>query len=286
MFKGSIVALITPFTKELELDVKALRDLIEWHIEEGTDAIMCCGTTGESPTLSHEEKMQIFQIAVETARGRVPIIAGTGTYDTRVSVQNTKEAKELGVDGCLIVVPYYNRPTPEGCLAHYREVSKVGLPFIIYHHPARTGITLSAENLAEIASLPHAVGIKEGSGGLEITKRLRELTNVPVFSGDDDITLSLMDLGAAGGISIVANVIPGIWKQIVQTRSQSLCDQVAPLFKSLVIETNPQGVKYALSLLKRSSAFLRLPMVQPRQSTKEQIEQALSMISTFERELR
>lgn len=278
MFKGSIVALITPFTEELELDTKALRELIEWHIEEGTNAIMCCGTTGESPTLSHEEKMQIFQIAVETARGRVPIIAGTGTYDTRVSVQDTKEAKELGVDGCLIVVPYYNRPTPEGCLAHYSEVSKVGLPFIIYHHPGRTGVKLSPENLAEIASLPNAAAIKESSGSLEFIKRLRELTNAPIFSGDDDLTLSFMELGAVGGISIVANVIPGIWKQILQTRSQSLCDLVAPLFKSLVIETNPHGVKYAVSLLKRANPFLRLPMVQPRSSTKEQIEQAMARV--------
>ncbi len=146
MFKGSIVAIITPFTHEGEVDYEAFKELVDWHAAEGTHAIVCCGTTGEAPTLSSEEQMQIFKTAVDVSKKRVPIIAGTGTYDTRKTVEKTRKAKELGVDGCLVVVPYYSRPTPEGCIAHYTEVSKVGLPIIVYHHPGRTGVSLSAKS--------------------------------------------------------------------------------------------------------------------------------------------
>jgi 4-hydroxy-tetrahydrodipicolinate synthase len=275
---GSIVALVTPFQDSGEVDYKALEDLILWHVEEGSDGIVLCGTTGEAPTLSHEEKMEIFRVGVKGAKGKVPLIAGTGTYNTRQTVQDTESALKIGVDAALIVVPYYNRPTPEGCLAHYAEVSKVGLPLIIYHHPGRTGVKLSVDTLAEICSLPNIAALKEASGFLEITKELKSRVSVPIFSGDDPLTLPLMELGAAGVISIVANLIPRAWKKLVQDVDITIQDKYADLCKAMVLETNPQCVKYALSLLGKCKPYLRLPLVEPRPSTKEAIEAAISLL--------
>ena len=283
MFKGSVVAIITPFTVDGEVDFKAFKELIDWHALEGTHAIVCCGTTGEAPTLSTEEQMEIFKAAIDVSNKRVPIIAGTGTYDTRKTVEKTKKAKALGADGCLVVVPYYSRPTPEGCIAHYTEVSKVGLPTIVYHHPGRTGIKLSAQVLAEIAELPSMVAIKEASGGLELIEEIRKISDVPVFSGDDSLTYGMMERGAVGVISVVANVIPKAWKEMTENflqgnrkASKELETLYATLVQSLGLETNPQCVKYAVSLLGKCQPNLRLPLLQPREATKLAILQAVT----------
>ena len=283
MFKGSIVAIITPFTPEGEVDYEAFKELIDWHVAEGTHAIVCCGTTGEAPTLSSEEQMQIFKTAVDVSKKRVPIIAGTGTYDTRKTVEETRKAKELGVDGCLVVVPYYSRPTPEGCIAHYTEVSKVGLPIIVYHHPGRTGVSLSSEVLAEISKLSSVVAIKEASGGLELIQEIQKISDIPIFSGDDTLTFSMMELGAVGGISIVANLIPKAWKEMIESFLQGNKEQAreintlySSLVEAMVLETNPQCVKYAVSLLGKCHPHLRLPLLQPREAHKLMILQALT----------
>lgn len=285
MFRGSIVAVVTPFTSDGEVDYSSFKHLIDWHAVEGTDAIVCCGTTGEAPTLTSEEQYNIFKIAIDVSNKRVPIIAGTGTYDTRKTVETTAHAKALGADGCLVVVPYYSRPTPEGCIAHYTEVSKVGLPMIVYHHPIRTGIKLSAQVLAEIARLPTVVAIKEASGGLELTQEIKQIIDIPIFSSDDTLTYAMLELGAAGGISIVANVIPRAWKEMIQSFHQGNCEKAKEiytrynsLFQSLVLETNPQCVKYALSLLGKCLPHMRLPLLQPRDANKLAILQALHCI--------
>lgn len=285
MFKGSIVAIITPFTAEKEVDYQAFKTLIDWHVNEGTDAIVVCGTTGEAPTLSSEEQSQLFKSAIDVSKKRVPIIAGTGTYDTRVSVEKTKKAKELGADGCLVIVPYYNRPTPEGCLAHYTEVGKVGLPMVVYHHPGRTGVKLSAKVLAEISKLPSIVGIKEASGGVELMKEIRQLSDVPILSGDDTLAYEMMELGAVGVISVVANLIPKAWKEMTQNflqgnrqSAKEIASFYKPLYEAMVLETNPQCVKYAASLLGKCKPHLRLPLVQPRETTKLAILQALAQV--------
>ncbi len=284
MFKGSIVALITPFTEGGEIDFLAFKELVDWHAEEGTSGIVCCGTTGEAPTLSEEEQQTLFKTAIDVAKGRIPIIAGTGTYSTRKTVERTEKAKQLGADGCLVVVPYYNRPTPEGCVAHYAEVSKVGLPTIIYHHPGRTGIRLSAETLAEIAKLPSMVAIKEASGTLELIEEIRALSNIPILSGDDTLAYEHMRRGAVGVISIVANVIPQGWSEFANhclrgdfVKAKELDTLYAPLYKSLVLETNPQCVKYAVSLLNKCQPHLRLPLLEPREKTKKEIFQTISI---------
>lgn len=282
LFKGTIVPLITPFKKDLEIDEKALADLIEWHIHEKIDAVMLCGTTGEAPTLSEEEKLRIFKIGVEVSAGRVPIIAGTGTYDTRKSLKMTKAAKELGAAGALVVVPYYNRPTPEGCLAHFQEISKAGLPMIVYHHPGRTGTRLSADVLKEISKIPHFAAIKDSSGDLELAK---QMGSIPFLSGDDPLTLPMMELGGMGVISIVSNVIPRQWTEMThaflegnKAKAKEINDQYAELCNALVLETNPQPIKYALSFLGKCQPYFRLPLVEPRALTKMQIQSACNSI--------
>jgi 4-hydroxy-tetrahydrodipicolinate synthase len=285
MFKGSIVALITPFTEQGEVDYPALKRLVDWHAVEGTDAIVCCGTTGEAPTLSDEEQNMVFEIAIDVAKKRLPIIAGTGTYDTRKTVEKTAKAKALGAEGCLVVVPYYSRPTPEGCVAHYKEVSKVGLPTIVYHHPGRTGVWFSAEILVEIAKLPSVVGIKEASGGLELIAQIKQLSDIPVLSGDDTMAYAMMELGAAGVVSIVANIIPGQWKEMIhmflqgdKEGAKELDTLYAPLCQAMVLETNPQCVKYAASLLGKCTSYMRLPLLLPRVLNRSAILSALSSV--------
>ncbi len=284
MFQGSMVALITPFTEENEIDTETLVELVEWHIAQGTDVIMCCGTTGEAPTLSDDEQLRVIATCVTAARKRVPIVAGTGTYDTRKSVELTREAKALGADGCLVVVPYYSRPTPEGCLVHYKHVADVGLPVIVYHHPGRTGIRLSAAVLSQICEHPSVVGVKDASGDVGLIRELKERTDKMLLTGDDLLLLPSIEQGAVGVVSIVANVIPKEWQACVaaamrgeKAQAEALFSKYKGLCQALVLETNPQGVKYAMEVMGKSLGSLRLPLVEPRAETKEEIIRQLEI---------
>lgn len=278
MFRGSIVALATPFNIQGEVDFKVLSELIEWHIESGTDAIVLCGTTGESPTLSYQETIQIFKEGVLAAKGRIPILAGTGSNDTYKSVQLTQDAKEAGVDGALVIVPYYNRPTPEGCFLHFQELSQIGLPLIVYHHPGRIGIKLPVKTLARIAELPNIVAIKDATADLDYALELMHQIKVPVLSGDDSLIVPLMASGAVGVISIVANIIPREWKILT---TLLLVDEVGEareyfsryysLVKAMVLETNPQCIKFALGAMGKCLPTLRLPLIEPQEAAKQQI---------------
>jgi len=192
MIEGSIVALITPFDEGGRVDFTALEKLIAWHIEEGTDGLVLCGSTGEGSSLSIEEKRAIFETAVKSGKGKITLIAGTGSNQTQESVALTQEAKNIGVDACLAIVPYYLRPTPEGCYRHFAEIAEADLPMIVYHHPGRTGIKLSADALAHICEIPQVIGIKEASGDLSLALEILRKTNKPLFSGDD--TLALLNL--------------------------------------------------------------------------------------------
>lgn len=285
MFHGSIVALVTPFTKEGEVDVKALQELIEWHIEEGSDGIVLCGTTGEGPTLSDQEQALIFKTAYDVGHGRIPLIGATGTYDTRKSVQRTQKAQEIGLDGALVIVPYYNRPTPEGCYLHYQHIAQVGLPLIVYHHPGRTGVTLSAFDMAKILAIKGVIGLKESSGSTHLVKELLSLTETLIFSGDDDLTLSMMKIGAKGVISVMANVIAKEWKEFVKileekdfNKGQILHERYRPLCEALFQEVNPQGIKYATSLLGKCLPSLRLPLLEPGLETQIKIKEEMLKI--------
>jgi 4-hydroxy-tetrahydrodipicolinate synthase len=282
MFKGSIPALVTPFTQDGEIDFPAFDALMQWHLEAGSDALVLCGITGEAPTLTPGEQKEIIARGVKLAKGNIPLIAGTGCASTHLTVDQTKQAKDAGADACLVIVPYCNRPTSEGCIQHYKAVSQVELPMIIYHHPSRTNVKLPLAALVEILALPHVVGIKEGSGDLAYTTELMGMTDIPVFCGDDILTPALMGLGAHGVISIVANVIPAEWKRICSLflneefeRARQLFRQYQKLIEAMILEINPQCVKYALSLLNKCSPYMRLPLVEPEAATKRKIQEAV-----------
>lgn len=283
-YTGSIVPLVTPFHKNGEVDSKALEELIEWHIAEGTDGIVCLGTTGEAPTLSHEEKLHVVKTCKKVIRKRISLIVGTGTYSTKETVAFTNEVKGIGVDGCLVVVPYYNKPTPRGCLEHFRAVFQVGLPVILYHHPGRTGIRLSPSLLAQMYEEKLFVAIKECTSDPLFIKELASLCNAPLLSGDEMFTFTIMRYNRTGAVSVIANVFPREWKKVIDLCMQNkleegerLAKRYTQLIEALFIETNPIPVKYAVSLLGKCEASLRLPLVEPEESTKECIRKGLDI---------
>lgn len=290
MIKGSIVALVTPLTKEEEIDTEALRRLVAWHVEEGTDGIVCLGTTGEASTLSCEEQDLVIKTVLEEAKRQIPVIVGTGSNCTRKTKERTKRAKELGADAALVVVPYYNRPTFTGLYGHFTEISQTQFPFIVYHHPGRTGVTVPPAEMAQICALPNVIGLKEASGDISYAIELQRHSSTPIFSGDDPLTLPLMSIGARGVISIVANIIPKEWKFFLNsclekdfTLSLELLKKYYPLCKTMVLENNPQCVKYALSVLGKIESVFRLPIVEPKASTKQEIAKELELLGIFPR---
>ena len=286
MFHGSIVALVTPFRCDQKIDEKALRYLVQWHIEKKTDAIVCCGTTGEASTLSEEEKLNIFDICIQEANGKIPIIAASGSNDTKKSVLLTQKAKEMGVSGCLAIVPYYNRPTQLGCLSHFRCIAEIGLPVIVYHHPKRTGTKLLPETFAQLEKIENIVAIKEASSDLSFIEKVQKKCSLPILSGDDILTYSLIEMGAVGVISVVANILPEKWKEFIvlcckgeRKQAFNLHKKFLDINESLSLETNPQGVKFALSLMKKCQLFLRLPLLEPTPFAREKIQQSLARLN-------
>ena len=288
MFHGCITALVTPFKDDLSIDFDRLTETIEEQIAEGIDAIVLCGTTGESCTLSEEEQIAIFKVGVEAAKGRIPIIAGTGLNDTRATVAMTERAKACKVDACFVVVPYYNRPTFEGCLFHYREVAKVGLPTILYHHPGRTGVKLSAKNIAKICEISEIVAVKETSFDVHFAMELMQLTDKPIFTGDDVLSLPTICSGGAGVFSVLSNLIPGEWAQMVHSlqkgqweEGKELFHRYWPLCQALFREPNPQGIKYALAKLGKGTGRLRPPLFEIGLEFKKQIDNELEVFSSW-----
>ena len=282
MFKGSIVALITPFEKNGRVDEKALRELVNWHIEKGSSGIVCCGTTGESPTLSDEEKIKIFSVCVEEGKGKIPIIAGTGSYDTKKTYLLTKKAKEIGCRGALVVVPYYNKPTQLGILAHFQQISKANLPIIVYHHPGRTGVKILPQTFSLLENIKNIVAIKEASGSILEMQKVKKSCNIPILSGDDNLTFASILAGADGAISVVANIIPDIWKKMINSaikKQTKIANEINQKYYSLVdamfLESNPQCVKYALFLMNKCKNIYRLPLLEPSFSNQEKIKQIM-----------
>ncbi|MBN1914906.1 MAG: 4-hydroxy-tetrahydrodipicolinate synthase [Parachlamydiales bacterium] len=282
MFCGSYVAVVTPFSENGEIDSCALSELVQWHIEQNTDGIVCCGTTGESPTLSLEEKDEIIRICVKASKGKIKIVAGTGTNDTLTSVQHTRRALELGADGCMAVVPYYNRPTQKGVIEHFRYIASVGLPLIIYNHPGRTGTIIQPQTFGKLEKIPNVVAIKDASGKIETTAEIRKHTSLPIFSGDDALTVFIMELGGVGGISVLANIIPSVCKHIIElcrngdfSRAKEVFQQYKKLNDVLFLETNPQCVKYALSLMRKCHKQMRMPLLEPTVANKHRISEVL-----------
>jgi 4-hydroxy-tetrahydrodipicolinate synthase len=278
MFKGSLVALITPFDRKGRLDIEQLEQLVLWHIAQGTDGIVCAATTGEGVALSDSEKRRVVQVCVNAAAGRVPVIAATGVSGTAQTVRNTAVAQRLGADGCLVVTPFYNRPSQRGMVEHFKEVAKVGLPVIVYHNPARAAVRLTLETVAEIA--PVVAGLKDSGGDLEWMGKAAKL--LPVLAGDDDVTVDAIRVGAVGCIGVTPNVMPKAWKQMIAlamngkwNAAEGRMKRFLPLIKALFTETNPQGPKFAVSLLGRCEPVLRLPMMLPEEKNQEKIRREM-----------
>ena len=283
-FEGSIVAMVTPF-RDGKVDEVKIRELVQFHVKNGTDAIVPCGTTGESPTLSHAEHKRVVEVTIEAAAGRIPVVAGTGSNSTAEAIDLTQHAKKAGADGVLMVCPYYNKPTQAGLVAHYKAVAAaVDIPIIMYNIPGRTGVNMLTETVAALAGLPNIVGMKEASGSLEQMTEVISLCGdrLTVVSGDDTLTLPLMAVGGKGVISVVANIVPketaemtraalnGDWK-----RAKELHLRLFPLCKAMFYETNPIPVKTAMQLLGRLNGELRLPLCPMSQANRDKLQKAL-----------
>lgn len=282
MIQGSIVALITPFLENEALDIESFKRLIHFQIEQGTKGLVIGGSTGESAALSSQELDLLISVAVKEARGRIPIIAGVGTNNTRLSAQKAQKAKDLGADACLAIFPYYNRPEFRGCLAHFKEIASSKLPLIIYYHPGRTGITLSMIELAEICSLPNVIGLKDCSGKPLQALEVQNLCKKSLFSGDDGLTLPFIEGGAQGVIGVIGNLFPKQWNEVVEAallgeieKARGLYATLEPLCEALSLETNPHCIKYAMSLMGHSKPILRLPLVLPKNDVRKRLEEEI-----------
>lgn len=285
-FSGSIVALITPFTEKNKIDEKAIESLLLWHIENQTDGVVCCGTTGESMALSDQEKLQVIKICVDICKGKMDVIAGTGSSSTHHTCQLTEEAQKLGVNGSLIIVPYYNRPTDLGCLLHFQEIAKVGLDMIIYENPARTSKSLSLDTFTQFNLIPSIKGIKVSVGSIEKFEAIQKACSIPLLSGDDHLTLEEIKKGAVGAISVIGNLIPKQWKKMIDLcfekkfdHAQKILDQYQTLLSTIYLETNPQMVKYGVFLLNKCLSSLRLPLLNPIQENKKKLEEVFQELN-------
>jgi 4-hydroxy-tetrahydrodipicolinate synthase len=284
MFKGAIVAIVTPF-KDGKVDEDALRELIEFQISNGTDGIVPCGTTGESATLSHEEHDRVIEITIDAVKKRVPVIAGTGSNSTAEAIRLTKHAHEAGADGALIVCPYYNRPTQEGLYQHYKMIAEsVPIPILPYNIPSRTGVNLLPDMVAKLAKIKNIVGIKEASGSIKQMSDVIELCgdNFAVLSGDDLFTLPLLAMGGAGIISVISNVAPADMAGLVDAfaakdfaKAKELHHKMSPLIESLFIEVNPTPVKAALALMGKIQYEYRLPLCKMSDANLEKLRKVM-----------
>ena len=282
MFKGSFVALATPFDNG-KVDEKAYRKLIEFHIDNGTDGLVPCGCTGEAATLTSQEQKHIIRVALETSDKRVPVVAGTGSNSTAEAVELTVFAKKAGCDGALIITPYYNKPTPEGQYRHYAEIAKqADIPIMLYNVPSRTGISLLPSTIARLSAIDNIVAVKEAAGSTQQVMDIKALCDITVMSGDDALTLPFMSVGATGVVSVVANIIPGKVHDLVQTflsgdveKSRNIHFEVLQLCKAMFIETNPIPVKTAMSMMGMLKEEWRLPLCEMRPENKAKLEEVL-----------
>jgi 4-hydroxy-tetrahydrodipicolinate synthase len=271
MLQGSLVAIVTPMHDDGSLDIQALTNLIDFHIDQGTDGIVIVGTTGESPTVDVDEHCMLIKTTIQHVAGRVPVIAGTGANSTKEAIELTEKAKKLGADACLLVAPYYNKPTQEGLYQHYRAVAEaVDIPQILYNVPGRTGCDISNDTALRLASIPNIVGIKDATGSIErgTDLILRAPKDFAIYSGDDATGMALMLLGAHGVISVTANVAPKLMHEMYIAAStgkvKEACQingQLFALHQKLFIEANPIPVKWVLQQMGKIGAGIRLPLV-------------------------
>ena len=284
MLKGSLVALITPF-RDGKVDEKAFQGFVDWQIEQGTEGVVPCGTTGESPTLSHAEHKRVVELCVEVAKGRVPVVAGAGSNSTAEAIDFTRHAKQAGADAALVVTPYYNKPTQEGLYQHYKAIAEaVDLPIIIYNIPARCVIDMSVATMARLAKLPNIVGVKDATNDLARPLRTRAVIGpeFSMLSGEDVTAIPFLGQGGDGCISVTANVAPRAcadmhqaWRRGETAAAMRINERLLPLHDALFCETSPAPVKYACSLLAKSTPDVRLPLVPASAQAQEQVRAAM-----------
>ncbi len=269
MFSGSFVALVTPFRNN-RVDVEKLKELVEFHIKKGTSGIVPCGTTGESPTLSHEEHRLVIETVIKAVNGRIKVIAGTGSNNTNEAIELTRFAKEVGADGCLVITPYYNKPTQNGLYLHFKKIAEtVDIPIIMYNVPGRTGINMLPSTAAKLSKIKNIIGLKEASGNItQISQIVREcVEEFDVLSGDDAMTFPILAVGGKGVISVAANIAPAEAAGLVEAfnggdinKSRKIHLKMLPLFEAMFYETNPIPVKTSMNLMGMISDEIRLPL--------------------------
>ncbi len=287
MFSGAITALVTPFTSSGALDEARFREQIERQIAGGIDGIVPVGTTGESPTLSYDEHDRVIELAVQSARGRVPVIAGVGANSTAEAIHFHEHAKKVGATAGLSVNPYYNKPSQEGLYRHFMTLAdKVDLRIVLYNIPGRTGITMWPATVARLAKHPNIVAIKEATGSLDMASEIRSLCDITILSGDDSLTLPLMSIGATGVISVASNLLPADVKRMVTLASTghfadaaAIHHRLFPLIKSLFLDGNPVGIKHAMRKAGIDSGVVRLPLVEASESTRAAIEAEMQRLN-------
>jgi 4-hydroxy-tetrahydrodipicolinate synthase len=284
-FRGAFTALVTPF-KNGAVDEEAYRAFIEWQIEQGIDGVVPCGTTGEAATLSHAEQGQVIRICVDQVKGRVPVIAGAGSNNTREAIELTLLAKKAGADAALIITPYYNKPTPDGLVGHFKAIAaEASMPFILYNVPGRTGQNVLPKTIARIAKeVPEVIGCKEATGDIKQGTELVEAMgrDFVVLSGDDFTVLPLLSVGGVGTISVTSNVLPAKMSGMIQAfskrdiaKAQALNLEMMPVNRAMFFETNPIPVKTALSLMGKMGLEFRLPLVPMEPANLEKLKGVL-----------
>lgn len=281
MFEGLTVAMVTPF-RNGALDLEATDRLVAFLIEGGVEVLVVSGSTGEAATCSLEERRTLWRFVRERAAGRIPVIAGTGTNSTADSIANTRIAEEIGLDGAMLVTPYYNKPTPKGQIEHFRAVARsTPLPLVLYNVPGRTGTNTMPDTFEQLQDLPNVVAIKEAAGSLDQASAIAARTRFTLLCGDDSLTLPMIAVGAAGVISVAGNVAPAPMRALVDharagrmAEAKAVHRQLMPLFKALFIESNPGPVKYLLSAMKLIENELRLPLVPVEPATQRAVEAA------------
>ncbi len=290
--KGCGTALVTPFQRNGSLDVEALRRLVQFQLREGSDFLVPCGTTGETPTLEHEEYLGVIRVVTEEARGKVPIIPGVGGNNTRKVAALAQEVEAIGVQGILSVAPYYNKPTQEGLYQHFKTVAEsTDLPVILYNVPGRTSSNIEPATVARLSKIPNVIGIKEASGS--IAQQMEVLNSVEpgfrVFSGDDSFTFPLMALGGVGVVSVVSNEIPGLMAKLTHLllegrydEARKLNAQLLPLMQVNFIETNPIPVKAALAMMGLIEEVYRLPLVPMKPENRAKLEKAMAALGLLQ----
>jgi 4-hydroxy-tetrahydrodipicolinate synthase len=286
MFRGSMPALVTPF-REGAVDFAALEALVEWHVAEGSHGLVPVGTTGESPTLSHEEHEQVIEAVVKAAAGRIPVIAGAGSNSTFEAIRFVRHAEEVGADAALVVTPYYNKPTQAGLIAHFHALHEAsGIPIIIYNIPGRSVVDMSPETMGELARLPRIIGVKDATGRLERVSMQRETCGKDFLqlSGEDATALGFNAHGGIGCISVTANVAPGLCAEFQEVtlagdyaRALDYQDRLMPLHTAIFLEPGLAGAKYALSRLGRCSEEVRLPLLPVTESVRRSIDEAMEI---------